>query len=215
MDWPNFGWNVVVELIGLAVGVPITIFVIDRLIKKREEKRWINLKLLVKEDVLRLTDSILIAVGNAVGQNPYEVMKIDSGSGSMDIKELRKGTQKFGAEFIRNFDSDFKKRLLQNDAAKWNQIFSAFEECSHYIDKVFSMYAGYLEPKLAEELINVRSDLWQILVVYRATPEAFNASFTDMQHKNILVLLRRDIAIADFNLLVLGALKLIEETKKL
>ena len=125
MDWPNFGWNVAVEFIGLAIGVPVTIYVIDKLIRKREEKRWLGLKALIKEDTMRITNAIIFSIQNALGISPYEALGINSFVG-LSAEESDRRTKEFGKRIITNFEESYHKRLLEMEPIKWQKIFVLF-----------------------------------------------------------------------------------------
>lgn len=213
MDWPDFGWNVAVEFIGLVVGVPITIFVIAWLIRKREEKRWKDLKSLIKEDMLYNTADAIMSIRCALHISWHEALQINLLDEVSDEEKNKRVTQ-FGKELTRNFEDSYKERLLQMASSDWNTLFRNFAEFHNGINHTFSMYAGYLKPKLAEHLILVRNRLFGVLRVYRTVSEDFDRSLEQISHDSTLVQARTFI-VDEIHSLVIDVLALRSYVEKL
>ncbi|OHB91472.1 MAG: hypothetical protein A3I59_06205 [Planctomycetes bacterium RIFCSPLOWO2_02_FULL_50_16] len=213
MDWPNFGWNVIVEFIGLAIGVPITIFVIDWLIKRREEKRWKGLKLLVKKDILYIATVTITSIRCALHISWRDALQINS-LAEVSAEEKNRRVTQFGERFARNFEDTYKERLLRMAPSDWNTLRRNFAEFHNGINSTFSMYAGYLEPELAQHLILVRNKTFSILTLYRTFPEAFNDTLENIQHDTALME-TREAAVNDIRELIINVLKLRSSVEKL
>lgn len=213
MTWSDFGLNVGIEFIGLVVGVPITVYFVDRLIRKRYEKRLIGLKTLIKEDIVHLSITILTSVRAALGISVYEALKLSSREELYDIlKDVKKAQVKleqFGERFIEDFELNFRQKLLEMSPTAWKGMFEDFIIFHKSINNLFSMYAGYIEPKSAQHLICIRKKLFNIINVRRTLPEAFDASHEGIKHDETLLAARYGTAtlVKELVIDVLGLMK--------
>ena len=213
MGWSDFGLNIGVEFIGLAVGVPITIYVIDLLIKRREEKRWKDSKSLIKKDILNVTTATLMSIRCALGISWRDALQISSRSKVSD-KEIEKSVTQFGQKLIRNFEDSLKETLLQMAPSTWNTLFINFEGLDNSINNIFSAYAGFLEPELAKHLILVRNKLLGIKDIRYTLPEAFNDTFENIRSDTVLVETRKT-AVNEIHRLIINVLELRSSVEKL
>src|SRR3990167_8518964 len=201
MDWPNFGWNVAVEFIGLAIGVPVTIYVIDKLIRKREEKRWLGLKALIKEDTMRITNAIIFSIQNALGISPYEALGINSFVG-LSAEESDRRTKEFGERIIANFKESYHRKLLEMEPIKWKKMFNDFANLQDSTSKIFLLYAAHLEPELAKHLILVRNNLFSTQFKRVVCPSAFGDSLENISNTPNLMEIRKTTADKIYELIV-------------
>ena len=214
MDWSDFGLNVGVEFIGLVIGVPVTIYVIDLLIKKREERRWLGLKLLVKEDVLRTTNGMLTSIRSALRIKAEDVFETDSIDQMVNTEYMNERITHFGNSMIRNFKSHYHKKLFEMDPTDWNKLFRNFANFYDEINIYFSMYASYLEPDVAKHLIIVRNKLSSVHSARSLLPEAFDTPLQQIknEHKYTAV---RNVAVSDIHQLLVNILRLRSYVEKL
>ena|SRR3990167_3606321 len=213
MDWPNFGWNVAVEFIGLAIGVPVTIYVIDKLIRKREEKRWLGLKALVKEDTMRITNAIITSIRNALDISPYEALQIKSFVG-LSAEESDRRTKEFGERIIANFKESYHRKLLEMEPIKWKKMLNDFADLQYNTSKTFSLYAVHLEPELAKHLILVRNNLFSIQFQYAVRLSPFDDPLENISNTPNLMEIRKTAADKIYELIV-STLKLRSSAEKM
>ena len=178
MDAYDFGLNLAVEFIGLAVGVPVTIYFVDWLIKKREEKRRLRLNVLINQDILYLAYNVLKSIWNAQGLSIYEALQFQGISELGGNEDIRRRIKCFCERFSCDVTDAYDKLLKMNPSA-WKQIIVDFENHRININNIFFAYAVYLEPKSSEHLIIIRNALWNAITICHTFPDAFNVDYKD------------------------------------
>ena len=155
-----------ITLLGITTGV-IAGFIVNFMINYREERKWQATVKYLKEDLQRLTVSILTTVRADLIKIPYEPSSLYLPYEIMyqEIIDL------FKDKIVRNFDLEYKHKLKKTNSKEWRYFISFLQYTRSSIENILSISLDHLNPSITEKLLNLRKEIYSVMIYYSTYPD--------------------------------------------
>lgn len=153
---PGMTENLIAEVLGIVV----TVFVINSLLKRRERRRWRTLKGHAVMTLKSGLHDILVFFQSRFGIYPDDLQNpIYSG-----MDRYREAHKFFSQEVIPKFETVYRARLANTHAEKWHLLLRQLREVKEDFEATLSMFPQVFDnPELGGLILNVRNQLNRLL----------------------------------------------------
>jgi hypothetical protein len=168
------GWDLILNLASEIIGIALTVFLVDRLIQKREEARWKPSKYLFYSDLLHLLSKFIdtcLYRNLKTSSYVYLFDTVSAYSTDFDLKGSFFEMLKSG--FWNGLVTDTNKLSGKRRFEKLNRII----EVGNEINELVARYMPLIEPELLTKLMELHNSLDRIREISkRPKPERSHIS---------------------------------------
>lgn len=154
--WADLGLNLLAE----ALGIIATVFLVDRIIKKREDARWKPSKHFVYSKLVEITSNLFttilpISIQRQTDYFIYEFGEIRSFP-ALDMDKVDLSDEKLKSQLYTDLGS--------SSIGNWIKIRNDMTEIQERMDEVIGDSAFFLEPEILSLLLTLRNEIDNFVV---------------------------------------------------
>ena len=157
-----------INLAATFIGILITVFYVDLILRKYEEERWSNVKIRAHQRIERMANLSIGAFRSA-----YNL-----------------GTDIFGESFLETDDRTEIRSMIARAAenvlipltptrlntvnrAEWKKVVQLLEVVAKMGDELLNLFGDKIEPEIFSQMLEIHNKAEGILAQYSLVPEAF------------------------------------------
>jgi hypothetical protein len=160
--WEGWTWDLTLNLIAEFIGMGFTVLIIDRIIKNREEKRWLPNKNILYGRLLNITGSILrLVLPRKYFTFPGRIMYYYGDTPSLPVIQL-------SDELVQRLTEDFKATfIIDGVEAKDSNVvdFQSLERIQNELSILLNVSLSISEPELLQIVLDLHEALNSLLFV--------------------------------------------------
>lgn len=154
---PTWLSDLLLNLISEVVGIALTVFLVDRLLKRREQRKWVTSKILVKARLFKIVDGF---INNIVGSSFNHSRRGGMYVYYFGITEVMSDGSLRGfrdADFLKEIESRFEMKSLSTE-----EVNPIIVKTQQKLATLFDLAGHLLEPELIQSLLEFEDRLLSV-----------------------------------------------------